>query len=63
MPEVFSPGTIGLFKIPNSTHIVCVVLIVVILVSIIEILVPGVVVIVLARTPIVVICKTTNHVT
>jgi hypothetical protein len=49
-----------LFKIPNGTDIVCVVLIVVVLVAIVEVLVPRVVVIVLGRTPIVVIRKTTN---
>jgi hypothetical protein len=49
-----------LFKTPNSTHIVCVVLIVVVLVAIVEVLVPRVVVIVLGGTPIVVISKTAN---
>jgi len=55
-------GIVVLFKIPNSPHIVCVVLIVVVLVAIVEVLVPCVVVIVLAGTPIVVISKTSNHV-
>jgi len=50
-----------LFKIPNSTHIVCVVLIVVVLVAIVEVLVPRVVVIVLAGTPIVGTGKTANR--
>jgi len=50
----------GLFKIPNCTHIVCVVLIVVVLVAIVEILFPSVVVIVLGRTPIVGSSKTAN---
>jgi hypothetical protein len=50
-----------LLKSPNGTDIVCVVLIVVVvLVAIVEVLVPRVVVIVLGRTPIVVIRKTTN---
>ncbi len=42
-----------MFKTPNSTHVVCVVLIVVVLVTIVEVLFPSVVVIVLAGTPIV----------
>jgi hypothetical protein len=46
-----------LFKIPDSTHIVCVVLIVVVLVAIVEVLFPRVVSIVLRRTPIIVIGK------
>jgi predicted membrane protein len=41
-------------KIPNCTHIVCVVLIVVVLIAIIEILFPCVVSVVLTGTPIVV---------
>jgi len=45
-------------KIPNCTHIVCVVLIVVVLIAITEILFPCVVCIVLTGTPIVVRSKT-----
>jgi hypothetical protein len=41
-------------KSPNSTHIVCVVLIVVVLITIVEILFPRVIVIVLRRTPVVI---------
>ena len=51
-----------LFKTPNSANIVVVVLIVVVLVTIVEILFPRIVVIVLRRTPIVVISKTANHI-
>jgi len=51
----------GLFKIPNSTHSVCVVLIVVVLIAIVEVLFPSVVVIVLGRTPIVGTSKTANR--
>jgi hypothetical protein len=50
-----------LLKSPNSTNIECVVLIVVVLVASAEGLIPCVVVIVLGRTPIVVISKTANH--
>ena len=53
--------SIVLFKIPHSTYIVCVVLIVVVLVAIVEVLVPRVVSIVLGGTPIVVVSKTANH--
>ena len=51
-----------LFKTPNSTHIVCVVLIVVVLVAIVEVLVPRVVATKLGRTPIVVISKPAHNV-
>ena len=51
-----------LFKTPNSANVVVVVLIVVVLVTIVEILFPRIVVIVLRRTPIVVISKTANHI-
>ena len=51
-----------LLKTPNSTHSVCVVLIVVVLVAIVEVLVPRVVTIVLRRTPVVVTSKTTHNV-
>ena len=51
-----------LFKTPNSANIVVVVLIVFVLVTIVEILFPRIVVIVLRRTPIVVISKTANHI-
>jgi len=51
----------GLFKIPNSTNPICVVLIVVVLVAIVEVLFPSVVVIVLGRTPIVGTSKTANR--
>jgi hypothetical protein len=51
-----------LFKTPDRTNIVIVVLIVVVLVTIVEILFPRIVVIVLRRTPIVVISKTANHI-
>ena len=51
----------GLFKIPNSTNPICVVLIVVVLVAIVEVLFPRVVVIVLGRTPIVGTSKTANR--
>ena len=50
-----------MFKIPNSPHIVCVVLIVVVLIAIVEILFPRVVCLVvriLTGTPIVVRSKT-----
>lgn len=55
MPGELPPGRIGLFKTPDCTDPVIVVLIVVVLVSIVEILFPRVVVIVLRRTPIVVV--------
>ena len=61
MPGAFTPGTTVLFKTPNSPHIVCVVLVVV-LIAIVEVLVPCVVVIVLAGTPIVGTSKTTNQI-
>jgi hypothetical protein len=51
-----------LFKTPDRTNVVVVVLIVVVLVTIVEILFPRIVVIVLRRTPIVVISKTANHI-
>jgi len=51
----------GLFKIPNSTNPICVVLIVVVLVAIVEVLFPSVVIIVLGRTPIVGTSKTANR--
>jgi len=60
MPGAFTPGTTVLFKTPNSPHIVCVVLVV--LIAIVEVLVPCVVVIVLAGTPIVGTSKTTNQI-
>jgi len=62
MPGAFTPGTTVLFKTPNSPHIVCVVLVVVVLIAIVEVLVPCVVVIVLAGTPIVGTSKTTNQI-
>jgi len=46
------PGHEPLFKNPHGTHCVRVVLVVVVLVAIAEILVPGVVVVVLGRTPV-----------
>ena len=49
-----------MFKIPDTPHIVCVVLIVVVLVAIVEVLVPRVVCVVLRRTPVVVVGKTAN---
>jgi len=51
-----------LFKTPDRTNVVVVVLIVVVLVTNVEILFPRIVVIVLRRTPIVVISKTANHI-
>jgi len=53
-----------LFKIPNTANIVGIVLIVVVLVAVVEILVPRIVrfVLVLRRTPIVVVSKTANTV-
>ena len=54
-------SSLCLFKTPNSTHSVCVVLIVVVLVAIVEVLYPCVVVIVLGRTPIVGTSKTANR--
>jgi len=51
----------GLYKIPNSTNPICVVLIVVVLVAIVEVLYPSVVVIILGRTPIVGTSKTANR--
>jgi len=51
-----------LFKTPDRKNVVVVVLIVVVLVTIVEILFPRIVVIVLRRTPIVVISKTANHI-
>jgi hypothetical protein len=52
-PHVVADILTVLFKTPNCTHIVCVVLVVVVLIAIVEVLIPGVVVIVLTRTPIV----------
>jgi hypothetical protein len=53
-----------LFKTPSTTDVVSVVLIVVVLVAVVEILVPRIVrfVLVLRRTPIVVVSKTANTV-
>ncbi|MCX6280051.1 MAG: hypothetical protein NT004_18460 [Bacteroidetes bacterium] len=47
-----------MFKTPNSTHIVRIVLIVVVLIAIVEVLVPGVVSIVLGGTPVFATSKT-----
>jgi len=52
----------ALFKTPHCPDRECVVLIVVVLVAIVEVLVPRVVAIVLRRTPVVVISKTTHNV-
>lgn len=61
IPGSFLPGSnSGLFKIPDGTNPVCVVLIVVVLVAIVEILVPRVISIVLRRAPIVIISETAN---
>lgn len=46
------PGQLVLFKIPNGTDIFVAVLIVVVLIAIVEVLVPGIVVVVLRRTPV-----------
>ena len=62
IPGSFFTTSQFLFKIPNCTHVVCVVLVVVVLVAIVEVLIPGVVIIVLTGTPIVVIGKTTNNI-
>jgi len=54
------PGHCVLVKTPDRPNTVVVVLIVVVLVAIVEVLFPGVVAAVLARTPIVVARKTPN---
>jgi hypothetical protein len=61
-PSKNLPGLKVLLKIPDSTNIVCVVLIVVVLVAIVEVLFPRVVCIVLRRTPVIATGKTTNTV-
>lgn len=58
MPGELPPGLIGMFKTPDGTDSVIVVLIVVVLIPIVEILFPRVVVIVLRGTPIVVVRET-----
>ena len=60
--SINTTGILVLFKIPDSPNTVCVVLIVVVLVAIVEVLVPGVVIVILVlrRTPIVVVAKTIN---
>ena len=50
-----------LLKSPNCTHVICEVLRAVVLATIVETLVPRIGVIVLRRTPIVEISKTTNR--
>jgi len=57
-----SQALLVLFKTPDSANPVCIVIVVVVLVSIIEILFPRIVVIVFRRTPIVVISKTANYI-
>jgi len=59
-PDVSTQAFDDLFKTPNGTNIVCVVLIVVVLIAIVEVLFPGVVGTVLGRTPIVGSSKTAN---
>jgi membrane protein implicated in regulation of membrane protease activity len=52
---------VALFKIPHRSNVECVVLIVVVLITIVEILIPSVVVVVLGGTPIVVGHKTPTN--